>query len=352
MIWIGKYKDIYAKDQDPYIPVSRVRGEYRAVLYRSDGSVKQDTGWQPNMVLDSGLLALPSFYISSFAYILLGDSATPAAVGQTTIQGTDLGSVSGPSVAATNYPPTAPNYEQEGTYEWAVPAGTATGAINEFCIGPYSTKAGGNQTIRIVLPATINKGASDFLTVSHKFVHYPFLGTTSGTMNMNTGPSGASESWDWEARLSNLDGFNSGFCHTYRPLSFAQNDSYPSLTTGFNGDDGTGSTDFPVDWTTPTIPNQTGAYGAEAYVTNLSLGGAAGSRYCERKVSWGVDFGNAYVGLFGFGTSWGTWNDQGAPGRSAPIYIKLRRTSDGSVLLKENTHELVMGCRLYSDRYP
>lgn len=140
----------------------KITGHWDMVLTGPDGEVKQEVSGK-NVIVTNGLEFLASFLNSAataastfnMRYIAIGSDATAEAVSNTAL-GTELARHTG-TVTYTS----GALYEVAATFA----AGVGTGAVNEY--GLFSANSGGTMFSRDT-ESTVNKGASDTLTVTTK----------------------------------------------------------------------------------------------------------------------------------------------------------------------------------------
>ena len=320
--YLPQYRDIYSKDTMPGL-TTRMSGEYRVCLRGPDGRVKYKTDWKPNMVTDTGLYwSLQGAYsqIAFLSQMFVGDSDTPVAETQSTLQGNNLGradtntSLPGINGGATNY-------ERITTTAWKYYSGNGTGTIKEFVLTPYND-SGNGASVRVVLDAPIVKGAQDELDIEHRFTWWPPLGDVSGVIDIS------GEAYDYTIRSYGLTTISA-----YRPASVAlvghsnyskyyDSPLQPTTTNSFSGWVGDFQDNPASGWVSGTAPN---------YVATLQL--RAGITANSGNISLVVTAIENWIHL-GIGAQ-----------------FSLAKVSDGTPLVKLNTHELHLFPQTYSARY-
>lgn len=161
----------------PEMKMGSIGGEFRLVLYNSDGSVERDTGWFSNRIVDRGLEMyglIPTGDNNWYSWNVIGDSGIATDDNMTQL-GNELARVGGSSV--TSVQPVAPNYEFSSTRRYRYEATVGTGTIRE--VGMEATNAGGLFCRHVVSPE-ITKSDTQILDVYYKFTVWPGLTETTG----------------------------------------------------------------------------------------------------------------------------------------------------------------------------
>ena len=330
MILIPKYKTIFA-DRYPVINI-RHSGEFRYTLRDANGNIKVQTDWERNLVTDLGLDKARRDNISWASNMYIGDGVVAPAVSDVGLSGSQLGAAQSLSKTSSNYVPSAANYERYHTVEAVWAPGDGTGTVGEFGIGTHS---GTDIAIRHLVAPTIAKGALDELTVEYKHTVYPDISDAVGTFLINA------VSYDYTVRMGNL--------------AETVDDIIPQTHLGFNGNIFQRSArvyDGAIG--TITAEQPAGSSAGNTAVVADTYGGSAGSYYHEKECSWGID--NTANGLtitsFAFITGLTQWDFGDGSRRWVLCQSSLGLTAGGAGLLKENTHELILGMRMTSDRWP
>lgn len=326
-IFIPKFKDyfIFPEGEEPRFN-TRVKGEYRAVLRGPGGVIKHDSGWQPNMILDQGLAQLATFGGNCFAQMYLGNSNTAEATGQVGIQGTAYPDNPDSAANVSNNTPSGPNYERISTISRTWDAGSNTSDpdyIREFTWGRPGGTAADNGTIRVVLATPILKAAADSLTIEHRLTWYPETSLLSGTFDLS------GTLYDWQARSSNLD-----IAPTTHPGNLVSSTGTALQThSAFTGAIGATVEDVPASWA------------GDMGISSSGVGTSGASKYGIMSLTADVDNCNGTIRSICTPYSGKYFNGPG-------VQFEIDKNSDGSFLLKENTHEFVFNYRQYVSRYP
>lgn len=133
MIYIARRRYIELEASTPKVHIG---GEFRAVVSRADGSVKSDTGYFKNLVLDSGLNRMGSGLANAFMYVSTNNTApsvSDTGMGATYYSTSNTSGVSSPTgwgVAAATPPYFGTAYQ---TRRFAI--GTLSGTFSSVGIG-------------------------------------------------------------------------------------------------------------------------------------------------------------------------------------------------------------------------
>lgn len=172
-IYIPRHRELVIGGERPLETKMRLKGFFRCVLKRSDGSVIKDTGWFPNLITNSGLLEVrdQSGWVQ---FLQPGSSATTPAV-------TDTGAIApfGTRKASSSVARAwgAANAYVYYRWMWQFLEGEATGSWREIAI--HRQVSSGNCFSRALVldelgsPATIVKGADNVLEVYYELRNYP-----------------------------------------------------------------------------------------------------------------------------------------------------------------------------------
>lgn len=244
---------------------SRLRGEFKAILYNADGSIAEETDWNSNIIVDNGLIIYGT--TAWYTWCTIGSNSTGPATSNTTI-GSQLGSsVSGGSnpMPFIDYPrpPVAPDWERYSILKWRFDAGNGTGLVNEFTVG--AANGGTNIFCRHVLPSTITKGADQALDIFYRF--YVYIDSTAQTGSVTV--DGINYDWEFKPVARN----------NYNYTLFAQADLITSFAPIAYDDSGVGGTDTSVP-TGDSVSHNT----PESVITTGS-----GSGYKDIEIKMGLD---------------------------------------------------------------
>lgn len=155
-------------------PQIDVKGFYRLTVRRRDGSVRQDTGWFPNLILNEGLNGLgkhPPFNACS-----VGSGSTPPLATNTALE-TLIGVTTQVTSGVNGYLDVPPYYGFSRRF-YRFQEGQATGNLSEVGVGYTSANylfsraliVDGNGT-----PTTITVLADEVLDVAYELRLYPPL---------------------------------------------------------------------------------------------------------------------------------------------------------------------------------
>ena len=329
MIYLPKFKGIYSeRNLKSHVSVA---GEYKAVLQRSDGTVKYDSGWQKNTILNQGLYNLIS-NTSTLDYMSLGTSNVATDNAQTGLQGTLLETDTAGNylfrssfVSAANSG--APDYITEDIQDYVADPGEATGTIGEFVLHSSSSDAYTQATIRVALTTPIVKGASDVLTIEHKLILYPGdIADTIGVIDIGGDP------YNYVFRRLDADRTHSG--HAYHLEHMKGSYTY------FRGEGWNGTLGLITD----KEPNGTRLSYTDRNdndTKTIYTGGTDPNWYRHQQFIAQVDDMN---GLFNIIRFWNT-NDRGT------WQCSIDKVSGGGGFTKLNTHTFSAAFRTYIQRY-
>jgi hypothetical protein len=183
LFWIPRFKIVEPKK--PLMATTHLEGWWNLSIRRSDGRVRRDTGWFPNIITDVGLnqIGTLSTYLS-ICRVGTG-SATPTALD--TSLGSQIASTSSvqSSVAAAQG---SPPYYGSFTRTWRFAAGVAAGNLTEIGVGFDASGAifsralildgSGNPTTITVLP-------DEFLDATYQIRLKPPLVDVNSTINIS-----------------------------------------------------------------------------------------------------------------------------------------------------------------------
>jgi hypothetical protein len=163
-----------------------LRGEYRFVITRGDGST-EDTGWFPNLILDQGLDRMGSAFQTPIFSICRVGTGNSTPVNTQTALDSPLGSPStANSTANSNTNEGAPLYRSTLTFNYVFAQGAVVGNISEVGVGWATT---GNTLFSRALildnlgsPTTITLVAIDQLTVFYRVRVAPTLTDATGSV--------------------------------------------------------------------------------------------------------------------------------------------------------------------------
>ena len=159
---------------------SKLKGEYKLKVYRPDGSLRKETEWFDNIILNRGLdLIAAGNGASSFANCSVGSGTTTPSVTQTALTNLQLSTTTKQSGSNTWY--SSPNYYYESiiTYRFAAVGAGLSYNLNEVGVGKTSTELFSRALITDSggTPITVSIVEGEILDVIYKFRNYPPLTT-------------------------------------------------------------------------------------------------------------------------------------------------------------------------------
>lgn len=162
---------------------SQMSGEYRMVVRRVDGSVKRDTGWFQNLILDGGLNRIGTNRAGDYCVIGTG-TAAPAA-NQSSLQSLSA-SVQGYLGFTTGVQTSAP-YFQSVTVTYRFALGSLNGNYSEVGIGWATTQLFSRALIvdQVGAPTTITVLSDEQLDVVYRLRLYAPSADWSGSINIS-----------------------------------------------------------------------------------------------------------------------------------------------------------------------
>lgn len=178
--------------------VCDLSGEFRAILYNSDGSVAHDSGWDSNRILNRGLVQYGAAITSANAWYSMcvigsGGGATDDSMSSLESYLAE----EGPTILNESGPiPTAPNYEFYSTRGYRFDPGQGTGTIREMGMSGYPNT--GNLFCRHLLATPIVKSETQYLDIFYRLTVWPSLLTESGQVTID------GIIYDWESSHYNL----------------------------------------------------------------------------------------------------------------------------------------------------
>jgi hypothetical protein len=330
-IWLPKYKEIIiGGDNLPAITHS-FKGEWRAKLTGPDGMVKYQTDWQPNLILWNGLYQLVRTTGNPWDESAVGDSAAAVDKTQGGLQGVELGRALRTNV--TQYNEGSPNYGTVDVVKHVYGPGEGTGTIREMVLYQQFTSPITGGTARWLITPEIVKGALDELSIEHRMTFYPDLGQYTGTFDIS------GTSYDYWLQCTRVD------TSTFRPSDIVPSGSNTTFNLALMDDQ--------VSAPATLYPALTGAnWGSHSNSTNANEDNYTSGTIVANDEYWGncetvfdIDTANGEFDLAEHGIL-------GLLSSTLGVGYIFRKTSDGSPLLKENTHELRMNIRGIAKRYP
>lgn len=227
-------------------PSVAVEGRYKMEIRRADGSLKQETPWFKNLILDAGL----DRFMSSFRYVAyfdtgafkVGTNSTPPAPGQTQLLSRVAGSAgvsSPPSAGSSNFTSSggATPYWVGWRYGGRFTAGSLNGqALTEVGVGWDSTACFSRA---LIMPDGVNPGSitvlsDETLDVYYEVRFYPQTTDATGSIVL----AGTTHNFTLRPRVVTSsafgDAFNSGSDNTFAffrdTLSVASNGALGPVT--------------------------------------------------------------------------------------------------------------------------
>jgi len=143
-------------------------GKVRIQLLDKDGNLKQDSGFQNNLITNAGKAAAAGLIantgaVTAFTYFALGTSSTAAAVTDTTL-GAEITDTGLARTAATisRITTSVTNDTLQFTYTW-----TATGVKTIQEVGIFNASSSGTMLTHKILSASITTANTDQVTVTY-----------------------------------------------------------------------------------------------------------------------------------------------------------------------------------------
>ncbi len=166
-----------------------IAGEYKVVVNRPDGSIKQETGWFDNLITNAGLDRLAGNMVA-FNRARVGTGTSAPSVLQTALDA---------QIAASNTKTAvdsvvnsgAPNYETTHTVGFVFNQGAVVGNITEVGVSHDNTASLFSRALildEFQNPISIAVTAIDQLTVFYRLRVKPPLSDFSGTVNISGTP--------------------------------------------------------------------------------------------------------------------------------------------------------------------
>lgn len=177
---------------------SKLKGEYKLKVYRPDGSLRKETEWFDNIILNRGLdLIAAGNGASSFANCSVGSGTTTPAVTQTALTNLQLSTTTKQSGSNTWY--SSPDYYHEHiiTYRFAAIGAGLSYNLNEVGVGKTSTELFSRALITDSggTPTTVSIVEGEILDVIYKFRNYPPLTTADYSQDVTI--SGTTYTFTW-----------------------------------------------------------------------------------------------------------------------------------------------------------
>jgi hypothetical protein len=180
-VYVPKYKELEAE-----IPFANVRmsGEVRLKRYNCMGQLNYDSGWNPNRIMDNGLVICTAS--NAWAnYISIGDSAAAINDSHTTIQNWLASSSISPAGSAIEVDPVGPNYEWSSQKTERFDPGVGTSSnIQEVTLGRYND--GTDIFARHVLGTPVTKASDETLDVLYRITYWPDLSDITAQVTIDS----------------------------------------------------------------------------------------------------------------------------------------------------------------------
>lgn len=151
---------------------------YKVKVISSDGEVTRESGWSPNMVLDSGVAAL--FNTPSIITIrpVVGSGNSPVEASQTRLASFVAGSTSQATSVSTVRNISSPPYYVMHSLTWRFAAGAAAGNLAEVGVTVSGATSTSDLFSRALIvdgsgnPTTITVLSDEYLDVTYEFYIY------------------------------------------------------------------------------------------------------------------------------------------------------------------------------------
>jgi len=306
------------------LPLARMRGEVRLVLMDSDGTVRQDTGWFPNLITNGGLVRM-GVNGNWASTILIGSSATAPSNSDTSLGG--FLASAGVSYDDNQNIPVAPNYEMWVTFKARFNAGVGTGTIREVGFHPSDQTANTNISTHALVSPAVVKGSTQVLDVFYRMYRYPYLTDRTGVVAIE------GVNYNYIVRAGYLtDGGAIGSFQFMNPCGQLAVSSSVGANATYTGN---------IAGVTSGPTGLTGSPYHSTWVKNSNSSGQA-----TFTIGWGLDnsIGNVrsfYLREYGHNSS-----------ALRGWQVRIGKVSDDTALTKLNTEELYITFQVTWDRYP
>lgn len=181
--WVRRYRDLHV---GPIVGTARRGGRYRAILRDVRGNIRFDSGWRPNLLVNSGLdymLGTDMTSPSQDVFTTVAELAVGTASNEPQVTDTQLGSeidrVDRQGTEEAGYQPEAgdhpPYWYRVSRYQFDTDE--ANGNLTEF--GIFSSGSTGGLVVRQLFrddqgnPVTLTKTSDNILQVFHELRGYP-----------------------------------------------------------------------------------------------------------------------------------------------------------------------------------
>jgi len=325
MAHIKKYSDVGIMLT---MPAYRLKGEVRCILRDENLNVVKDTGWENNIITDTGLTRFGSQ--NWYNYMHIGSNGTAAAFTDNSL--IQWLAYSNNNLTAAYTRAGAPNYEFSSTIGKRFNVGVGTGTVRELGLSDFQTNA--NMSIRCVLGTPIPKAVDQALDVYHRLTVYPNLSDITGQVTIE------SELYDYTLRPWRLGDPDTGAHRRFIWATNAQEHRAfggPIISSTTLGD--------------PTLFHNAIKGGYATTVTDL--GGGFG--YSDRRFFWDLDHANNYTNggtsSNGILATTHEMNFYEPPGNQYGVQIGWERVSDGFGLNKTETKIINITLRMTWQRH-
>jgi len=287
----------------------KIKGEYRAILLTADERVISDSGWQPNLITNQGLI---NMFEADWAFRLnVGTNGTVPQYTNTSLGGylayeqiNHLGTTA----------PVAPNYEFSTTVKVRYAAGVATGTLAECGFNKPSSPTNTKLSTRALLSPPITKAANQTLDIYYRFTRWPDIVDRIGVVNID------GVDYNYIVRGANLAEYG-------QPGTFSFLNAFGGMGVANSSGNTLHSGEIGTIESAPNSPLPSPWMSSHALTAN-------GSGYAEFLLKWDLDSANGNIRSIalreaGNGVSSGRgWQ------------IRLGKVSDDTRLVKDNTKEL------------
>lgn len=304
------------------MPQQKMRGEVRCVLRDLMGNELLDTGWQPNLITNNGLVNMGETGQWGFRLIIGSSAAAPV------ITNTSVGSYLADKQITfeQNNVPVAPNYEIWMIAKARFNAGEGTGTVREIAAHPSAGTINTDISTHALLAAPIVKANDQILDVYYRMYRYPDLVDRTGTIMIE------GVSYEYIVRGAYL-------AESQPPNSFGTANAWGQLGLGSSAGNVACSSDISTLDSGPATavanPWQDG------YTKNS--GGSGTGNYT---LYWDIDSAIGNIRSFKIREA-GNGN-----ACQRGWQIRLGKTSDDTPLPKDNTRELYLTFDVTWGRYP
>jgi hypothetical protein len=261
-------------------------GKFKLTVKNSDGTIKEETDWIPNLIVNGGLDFVATKTLDN-TRARVGTGNTPPAITDTSLTA-PAGSLSDSTtvISTTGYPSASPPYG-EVLYKYTFNIGHATGVLAEVgVISAYDNTtllthalikdASGN-------PTTITVLSTESLVLTYSFRNYYTLTDSTGTLTLAAIP------YNYTIRAIE---FSSTNWFTFNSVTIIRDNFYTanSYSSGSLPATAGGNITGTSTQTSSAITANTYTNGTYSQIGNINFGSGAGSAFnlIRLPLGWGV----------------------------------------------------------------